>query len=142
MAAAARLPWLSRGAGGSQTELESVSSHSLLHSIYGSQVSQVLLASSDSNTNLADSHSANDRRLIRPKSSPATSSLKREKRNLAVPPSQRQVRTRPATAYARGSGPTNVLSRRPTSALTVSWILCRRSCMSVGVCCSAAPPRH
>ena len=74
--AKANSPWLSAGA--SHSELESVSSLSLLHSIYGSQVSQVLLASDDSLVEDAKWTQDNATSRRRPKSSPAATRLERE----------------------------------------------------------------
>ena len=127
MAIEPRLPWLS--AGGSHSELESASSLSLLHSIYGSQVSQVLLASDDSDTSLlavrSDTRWAQERPTLdarsgRPKSSPAATRLEREKRKRAsLRPASAQhhpvPRARPVTARARPA--TARAAGRPRSAL-------------------------
>lgn len=67
-----------------RAELESDSS-SLLRSIYGSQVSQVLLASDDSNTSLLGegtwAQERTGRSFVRPKSSPAPTNTRTEKEN-------------------------------------------------------------
>jgi hypothetical protein len=122
----ARLPWLSASC--SRSELDSSSSLSLLHSIYGSQVSQVLLASDDSDFRSDDSARPDSlavaRRASRPKSSPAVTRLERQRSDVEtavhVVPKQKP-RARPATAGVRRSVS---LQRggavgRPKSALTV-----------------------
>lgn len=105
-----RLPWLSVGA--SRTDLESTSSLSLLHSIYGSQVSQ-LPFSENSETSLVEvrsdllpSASPPRHRLARPKSSPAASLVAREQ--------QKRVQ-RPGSALQRPSGAIGSRLRRPAS---------------------------
>jgi hypothetical protein len=121
----ARLPWLSASC--SRSELDSSSSLSLLHSIYGSQVSQVLLASDDSDFRSDDSARPDSlavaRRASRPKSSPAVTRLERQRSDVEtavhVVPKQKP-RARPATAGVRRSVS---LQRggavgRPKSALT------------------------
>ena len=101
---AARLAWLSGG--GSCSELESVSSLSLLHSIYGSQVSHVLLASDDDQ----GERQAPQDRSGRPKSSPAATLLQRQ-----------AAARRPATARVRSTaGSAPMAAVRPRSALPVS----------------------
>ena len=124
-----RLPWLSLGGASYRTELESVSSLSVLHSIYGSQVSQVLLASEDSDSSLLnqsrgaqESPVATQGHSARPKSSPAICRFERDKRrqtNLqpasAAGP-KRQLRARPATARTHISGQGGGAGR-PRSAL-------------------------
>ena len=108
-----RLPWLSLG--GARTELESVSSLSLLHSIYGSQVSQILLASEDSDPSFLNPRRAQEgpvatRHSARPKSSPAICRFERDKRGqTSLQPAsaagqKRQLRARPATARTHISG--------------------------------------
>ena len=117
-----RLPWLSLG--GARTELESVSSLSLLHSIYGSQVSQVLLASEDSDPSFFNPRRAQEgpvatRHSARPKSSPAICRFERDKRrHTSLQPAsaagqKRQLRARPATARTHIGGGAG----RPRSAL-------------------------
>ena len=106
-----RLPWVSTTS--ARMELESVSSLSLLHSIYGSQVSQVLFASDDSDASLlTEKPWARERptrcQSARPKSSPAVTRLEGEKRKYASlrPASsahKQQVQARPATARVRTS---------------------------------------
>ena len=115
----ARLPWLSVGS--SCSELDSSSSVSLLRSIYGSQVSRVLLASDD---DLGPQHDRWDRELPnctirRPKSSPAVSRIERQNPSAT---SDRVSRFRPSTARSpaaplQGGG----AAVRPRSAFPVSF---------------------
>lgn len=120
-----------------RVELESVSS-SLLHSIYGSQVSQVLLASDDSNASLlSEGPRAQERQgrrcYVRPKSSPAVTRSEREKQqplNIQLQPTSasnsahsyrltRQLQ-RPATSRVRARpGRCRGGDARPLSALDV-----------------------
>lgn len=94
----ANLPWLSVG---SCSELDSVSSVSLLHSIYGSQVSQILLASDDGDLRVQDRPcTQEDLRYRRPKSSPAVTRLERQQHLRSS--SGRAFSTRPSTAHIRG----------------------------------------
>lgn len=127
------LPWMSVAS--ARVELESVSS-SLLHSIYGSQVSQVLLASDDSNASLlSEGPRAQEwqgrRCYVRPKSSPAVARSEREKKqplNVQLQPTSasnsahrltRQLQ-RPATSRVRARpGRYGGGDARPLSALDV-----------------------
>ena len=112
----ARLPWLSVGS--SSSELESVSSVSLLHSIYGSQVSQILLASDDSNAGLPQRLEPTADRSRRRKSSPAVTRLERDQRS--PPAADVAFRARPATACVRRQVSLAQTAARPRSALPVS----------------------
>ena len=111
--AARLLPWLSGG--GSCSELDSVSSLSLLHSIYGSQVSQVLFVSEDELNEREESSppqrpgSGLPRQSRRPKSASGVTSLERQ-----------GMMRRPATARVRGSAAAPLAAVRPKSALPVS----------------------
>lgn len=117
-----RLPWLSPS--GNRTELESSSSLSLLHSIYGSQVSQVLQASDDSETNLfatssespaqVNRHFPAQCRSRRPMSSPAATRLEREKRTRPSLRPASALRNRPLTARVL---PRPTLAGRPKTAI-------------------------
>ena len=106
----ASLPWLSFGA--SRTDLHEASSVSLLHSIYGSQVSQLTFSDYESETSLPGTQSefltgssaVAQRRLYRPKSSPAATLAARE---------QQKKQARPGSARPRGS---HVHRGRPGSA--------------------------
>ena len=125
-----RLPWLSAGAVGT-VELESASSFSLLHSIYGSQVSQVLLASDDGDLSVDCQNRATfSHNAVRPKSSPAASRLETEnRRKTSMQPSsssalvqKRQLRSRPESAHIHTSITPQVrFGRRPGSSLAVSY---------------------
>ena len=122
-AMASRLPWLSVGS--SLSDLESASSVSLLHSIYGSQVSQILLASDDSDVGLSRPVGGQEPvlsadRSRRPKSSPAVTRLERQQR--WMPSSDVAFRARPATARVRSRQTSFVQGGggRPKSALPVS----------------------
>lgn len=115
-----RLAWMSVGA--SQTDLDSDSSSTLLHSIYGSQLSR--LSFCDSEASLVSSQSEctgaglqGQRR--RPKSSPAANYLARERQKERRPGSSVNVRPtqRPVTARAGGRRPPSAAWRqRPASA--------------------------
>lgn len=119
------LPWMSVAS--ARAELESDSS-SLLRSIYGSQVSQVLLVSDDSNTSLFNegtwAQERTGRRFVRPKSSPALTRSEKENQqsslksqtNLAPYSAPRTTRAlqRPATARVSERGGAG----RPISAVS------------------------
>jgi hypothetical protein len=111
----ARLPWLSVSS--KSSELESVSSVSLLHSIYGSQVSQILLASDDSDARLPQRLEPTADRSRRPKSSPAVTRLERLQRS--TPSADVAFRARPATARVRRQASSALTAARPRSALPV-----------------------
>ena len=120
-----RSPWYSGGH--SRTDLEAGSSVSLLHSIYGSQVSQLPFSDYDSDVDLlatksdylpanrrSSSPALQQRRLTRPKSSPASVIEAREQQ-------RRQHLTTSEGGYggvvegdARGTG---AAMRRPGSAM-------------------------
>ena len=108
-----RIPWLSVGV--SSTDLDSASSLSLLHSIYGSQASQLPFSDYDSETSFPGTRSecpqtsASVQRRQRPKSSPAATLAARE---LAARERQQQ---RPGGATGAGR-PTTARRRRPTTA--------------------------
>lgn len=136
------LPWMS--VANARVELESVSS-SLLHSIYGSQVSQVLLASDDSTASLlSEGPRAQERQgrrcSVRPKSSPAVTRSEREKKqplNIQLQPTSasnsahrltRQLQ-RPATSRVRARpGSCRGRNARPLSALEVVSCVTPRIC--------------
>ena len=157
-----RSPWYSGGH--SRTDLEAGSSISLLHSIYGSQVSQLPFSDYDSDVDLlatksdylpsnrrSSSPALPQRRLARPKSSPASVIEAREqqrRQHLATSdgygvvemereahgaamrrPGSAMVRQRPGTAssrtrIARGRPMSAVGSRaqRPSSAATSHFV--------------------
>ena len=115
-----RLAWLSVGA--SRTDIDSGSSASLLHSIYGSQLSQLPFSPSEACLAPTNGHAEphqQRRALRRPKSSPAASYVARERQkdraqrpaSALRPPSVVRPVQRPGTARA-GSGSW----RRPPSA--------------------------
>ena len=94
-----RSPWYSVGQGGSRTDLEAGSSVSLLHSIYGSQVSQLPFSDCESDADLlattsdylprnirSSSPALQQRRLARPKSSPASVIEARERQRRQLQP--------------------------------------------------------
>ena len=139
-----RSPWYSRGH--SRTDLDAGSSVSLLHSIYGSQASQLPFSDYDSDVDLlatksdylptnrrSSSPALPQRRLTRPKSSPASVIEAREQQrrqhlatsdgygvverdprgaNAMRRPGSAMVRQRPGTATSR----TRIARGRPTSA--------------------------
>ena len=124
-----RSPWYSVGA--SRTDLEASSSHSLLHSIYGSQASQLFYSDYDSETSLQGTRSTeyvppnrtrSQRALNRPKSSPASVIAARgEQRRIFVssvnpprPPSGMRQRPSTAAVASRSSG---IARSRPISAM-------------------------
>lgn len=125
-----RLAWLSPSAGGTRN-VGSDSSVSLLQSIYGTQVSQILLASTAEGGHINEADFSQEcsaqRRSRRPKSSPvhAISSVERDRprRIRAVLQStsvrlQQSSYRRPATAHAvvqPTSGPRLQQSRRPAT---------------------------
>jgi hypothetical protein len=141
-----RSPWYSGGH--SRTDLEAGSSVSLLHSIYGSQVSQLPFSEYDSDVDLlatksdylptnrrSSSPALPQRRLTRPKSSPASvieARAQQRKQHLATSdgygvveqrnthgasairrPGSAMVRQRPGTATSR----TRIARGRPASAV-------------------------
>ena len=121
----AKMAWYSVGA--SSTQLDSASSsYSLLHSIYGSQVSQLPFSDYDSEVSLNATQSEYHvpprlsptlkRRLSRPKSSPASVIAAREQ--LRSKPTS--VPTRPGSALIRqprpGSAARRIARGRPASA--------------------------
>ncbi len=125
-----RLAWLSVGA--SRTDLEAASSASLLHSIYGSQASQLPFSESESSLPATQSEflprtmspAAQRRYPSRPRSSPAATLLAREQQKQAGAsrPGGSVVggrRLRPATARSGGVRPGSAAPRgrqRPSSA--------------------------
>ena len=123
-----KLPWLSSG--GNRTDLDSSSSLSLLHSIYGSQVSQVLQASDDSETNLfatssesprhVDQHFPAQCRSRRPMSSPAATRLEREKKTRPSLRPASALRNRPQTARVH---PRPTPAGRPKTAIGIRAVL-------------------
>lgn len=116
----AKLPWLSGRPSSSDVE-----SASLLYSIYGSQVSQVLLASSDVDLHHQDENwveliHPSSKSIVRPKSSPA---VRLQRQNNSQPTAD-AVRLRPATAHFRNQSAIRRddggrAAQRPRSALTV-----------------------
>ncbi len=119
-----KLAWYSVGA--SSTQLDAgASSYSLLHSIYGSQVSQLPFSDFDSEASLIATRSEQHvnsrisptprRRLTRPKSSPASVIAAREQ--LKSKPTQQ---ARPGSALNRqprpGSAARRIVRGRPASA--------------------------
>lgn len=125
-----KLPWLSSS--GNRTDLDSSSSLSLLHSIYGSQVSQVLQASDDSETNLFATSSESPRyvnqhfpaqcRPRRPMSSPAATRLEREKKTRPSLRPASALRNRPQTARTRVH-PHATPAGRPRTAIGIRAVL-------------------
>lgn len=120
--AASRLAWMSVGA--SQTDLDSDSSSTLLHSIYGSQLSRLSFCDSEASLLGSQSESATtglQGQRRRPKSSPAASYLARERQKERRPGSSVGVRPaqRPVTARANAGGrrpPSAAWRQRPASA--------------------------
>lgn len=122
-----RMPWLSVGV--SSTDLDSASSLSLLHSIYGSQASQLPFSDYESETSFLGTRSecpqttASAQRRQRPKSSPAAALAAREHQQLRPvgAPGRPTTAGRPATAgrptTARRRRPTTAAPRRPSSAV-------------------------
>ena len=111
-----RMPWLSVGAG-SSTDLGSGSSLSLLHSIYGSQASQLPFSDSDLGPRSPLTPASATSWRQRPKSSPAATLAARTRSRLQPQPggaTGRPTTARPGTATGR---PTTARSRRPVSSL-------------------------
>lgn len=112
-----QMPWLSMGA--SSTDLDSSSSLSLLHSIYGSQVSQLPFSESDvsitgtcSEIPLTNPTSATDWRK-RPKSSPAATLASRARERHQLRPEGAAGRS----TTLRSRRPASSAPRRPPSAV-------------------------
>jgi len=116
-----RMPWLSVGV--SSTDLDSASSLSLLHSIYGSQASQLPFSDYESETSFLGTRSecpqttASAQRRQRPKSSPAAALAAREQQQLRPvgAPGRPKTAGRPTTARRRR--PTTAAPRRASSAV-------------------------
>ena len=120
-----RMPWLTVGSG-STTDLDSASSLSLLHSIYGSQASQLPFSETDlgPRSPLAPASATPWRQ--RPKSSPAATLAARTRDRLLQPggATGRPTTARPGTATGRPSAarsrrPASSVPRRPQSAFPV-----------------------
>ena len=123
-----RMPWLSVGAG-SSTDLGSGSSLSLLHSIYGSQASQLPFSDSDLGPRSPLTPASATSWRQRPKSSPAATLAARTRSRLQPQPggaTGRPTTARPGTATGRPTTarpgtatgrPTTARSRRPVSSL-------------------------
>ena len=132
-----RMPWLTVGSG-STTDLDSASSLSLLHSIYGSQASQLPFSETDlgPRSPLAPASATPWRQ--RPKSSPAATLAARTRDRLLQPGGAtgrpttarpgsstcRPTTARPGTATGRPSAarsrrPASSVPRRPQSAFPV-----------------------
>ena len=129
----ARLPWLSAGASSSDLETGSLS---LLHSIYGSQVSQILLSSDDDM--ISGRQWTQDTRR-RPRSSPAATRQERERIKLSfsqqqhaatsnLMQEQQQHARRPSTAHVR---PSTAHVRPSTASVRPSTASVRPSTASV-----------
>ena len=140
-----RSPWYSGGTN-SRSDLEAGSSLSLLHSIYGSQISQLPFSDCDSDVDLlatqsdylptnrrSSSPALPQRRLARPKSSPScvTAAREQQRRQLSTDgarvgrPGSAMPRQRPGTALGRTRitrgkpiGAVGSRVQRPTSAVS------------------------
>ncbi|XP_019848760.1 PREDICTED: uncharacterized protein LOC109580236 isoform X2 [Amphimedon queenslandica] len=106
MADLSKLPWLASGS--SRTDIDAISS-TTLHSIYGSQVSQLPLSSDDEDWYYKST--SNSSLLCRPKSAPA-SKLKRTQRVSSARPRPPTATRRISVIGSVGAGDGNPMQRR------------------------------